>query len=111
MKKIICIAVAALLPIAAQYGWCGDLTTDAAIGGAIGGAVGGAVGAQVGGREGAVVGAGVGGAAGAAIATQGDKDPRREDRDGRYDDRYHEDGDHRGPSHFCPPGQAKKGRC
>jgi len=110
MKKTIRIAVAALLPIAAQYGWCGDMTTDAAIGGAIGGAVGGAVGAEVGGRQGAIIGAGVGGAAGAAIATEGDKDPR-DDRDGRYDDRYYEGRDNHRPSHFCPPGQAKKGRC
>ncbi|MFT3930165.1 MAG: YMGG-like glycine zipper-containing protein [Spongiibacteraceae bacterium] len=108
--KILRIAVIAWLPVVAQSGWCGDLTTDAAIGGAIGGAVGGAVGAQVGGREGAVVGAGIGGAAGAAIATQGDKDPRN-DRDDRYREHYDDDHHHSHPSHFCPPGQAKKGRC
>lgn len=111
MMKILRIAAIVLLPVVAQSGWCGDLTTDAAIGGAIGGAVGGAVGAQVGGREGAVVGAGIGGAAGAAIATQGDDDSRRDDRDGRYQDHYHDDRNHSHPSRFCPPGQAKKGRC
>lgn len=105
-------AVVALLPLAAQWGWCGDLTTDAAIGGAIGGALGGVVGAQVGGREGAVVGAGVGGAAGAAIATQGDGGSRRDSRDGRYyEERYYEDEHHHHHDHFCPPGQGKKGRC
>jgi hypothetical protein len=85
-----------------------ELTRDAAIGGAIGGALGGAIGAEVAGKEGAVVGAGVGAAAGAAIATKDDGD-------------HHHDGkrevilvpvveeDH--PGRFCPPGQAKKGRC
>lgn len=112
--KTVRVAVLALLPLATQLAWSGDLTTDAAIGGAIGGAVGGVVGAKVGGREGAVVGAGVGGAAGAAIATQGDKDPHRSTstRDDRYEGRYYEDDhEHRHREHFCPPGQAKKGRC
>lgn len=108
MKMMRVTTFAALVAIA-QWAQAGDLTTDAAIGGAIGGAVGGAVGAQVGGREGAVVGAGIGGAAGAAIATQGDDDERRV-RHESYDDRhYHDDRSH--PSRFCPPGQAKKGRC
>ena len=107
--KLIRAAVMVTLPMLAQTVRAGDMTTDAAIGGAIGGAVGGAVGAQVGGREGAVVGAGIGGAAGAAIATDGDKDPRRDARD--YDDRRYEDDRYRQPSKFCPPGQAKKGRC
>lgn len=85
-----------------------DVVKDAAIGGAIGGALGGAIGAEVGGKEGAIVGAGVGGAAGAAIATQ--------------DDGEHHDTAHRAEpdvvivpatpqGRFCPPGQAKKGRC
>ena len=86
-----------------------DTVKDAAIGGAIGGALGGAVGAEVDGKKGAIIGAGVGAAAGAAIATQGDGD--------------HHDG-HKASGtvvavpveveeegKFCPPGQAKKGRC
>jgi len=114
--KLMRVVVFALLPMAAGAASAGDLTTDAAIGGAIGGALGGAVGAQAGGRNGAILGAGVGGAAGAAISTQGDRDPRRsqqyEERR-HYDDRRYDDDDHhhRHGSHFCPPGQAKKGRC
>ena len=89
--------------------WADDLAKDAAIGGAIGGGLGGAVGAELGGKQGAVIGAGVGAAAGAAIATADDGDeghdhsasppavvvvPRAQPQ-----------------GKFCPPGQAKKGRC
>lgn len=85
------------------------LTRDAAIGGAIGGALGGAVGAELGGRQGAIVGAGVGAAAGAALNTQDHAAPVK-----RHDVYYH-DGRPAGVPHqgggFCPPGQAKKGRC
>lgn len=100
--------LAALLQSAA---WAGSLTTDAAVGGAIGGALGGAVGAELGGREGAVIGAGVGAAAGTAINTRDHQEPTR-----HYDDRpvYHEEHHHyddRSKGKFCPPGQAKKGRC
>jgi hypothetical protein len=84
-----------------------DLVKDAAIGGAIGGALGGAVGAEVGGREGAVVGAGVGGAAGAAIATRNDGDGH--DHHATPTGVVVVPSGHQG--HFCPPGQAKKGRC
>ena len=94
----------------ATASWADDLVKDAAIGGAIGGALGGAVGAEVGGKNGAIVGAGVGAAAGAAIATD-------DDHDG-HDDGHHADAPEvvvvqPAPSqgHFCPPGQAKKGRC
>lgn len=86
--------------------WADDLVKDAAIGGAIGGALGGAVGAEVGGKTGAIVGAGVGAATGAAIATN---------------DNDHDSHHANAPEvvvvptpqqgHFCPPGQAKKGRC
>ncbi len=117
--KIFRVAVVALLPLAAQWAWCGDLTTDAAIGGAVGGALGGVVGAQVGGRQGAVVGAGIGGATGAAIATQGDQDTHHASRERDYDDRDYEGHEHHrhhehyddDENHFCPPGQAKKGNC
>lgn len=86
------------------------LTRDAAIGGAIGGALGGAVGAELGGREGAIIGAGVGAAAGSAINTQDHAHrPRHEV--------YHYGAPASPPGvpfqggGFCPPGQAKKGRC
>ncbi|MGR8920493.1 MAG: glycine zipper 2TM domain-containing protein [Gammaproteobacteria bacterium] len=83
----------------------GDLTTDAAIGGAIGGAVGGVIGAELGGREGAILGAGVGAAAGASIGTS--------DHAGKATRPHgHSYGYHSPPQgRFCPPGQAKKGRC
>lgn len=111
------LSLAAISPV-----WAGNLTTDAAVGGAIGGALGGAIGAEVGGRDGAVLGAGVGAAAGAALNTKGDDKPRRTETVHReyeevhyYEDdhrgsRHHHD-DHHGRSNFCPPGQAKKGRC
>lgn len=96
-----------LLVVLAPSALAGSLTRDAAIGGAVGGALGGAVGAELGGREGAIVGAGIGAAAGTAINTQGYQRPPPPPI-------YH---DHDYPSHghpegrFCPPGQAKKGRC
>lgn len=100
--KTIRSALLTLAMLAATAAPAGDLTTDAAIGGALGGVVG----AEVGGRSGAVLGAGVGAATGAAIGTRGDAP-----RDGGTrvlvvpSDRGHSHG------HFCPPGQARKGRC
>jgi hypothetical protein len=87
--------------------WADDLVKDAAIGGAIGGGLGGAIGAEVGGKNGAIVGAGLGAVAGAAIATN--------DKDGH--DSHHAAAPEvvvvpaPQQGHFCPPGQAKKGRC
>jgi len=101
--------LAATLTVSAE-----SLTRDAAIGGAIGGALGGAVGAELGGRQGAIVGAGVGAAAGTALNTRDYATPATP----RHDVYYYQD---RGRGHppgvpfqgggFCPPGQAKKGRC
>lgn len=83
-----------------------DDTTDAAIGGGLGGAAGAAIGNEIGGRNGAIIGGAVGAAGGAAVTTDGD------DRDHRHGDRrYHDSGHRRGGGGFCPPGQAKKGRC
>jgi hypothetical protein len=86
-----------------------DSTLDAAIGGGIGGAAGAAIGNEVGGRDGAIVGGALGGAIGAAVTTK--DEPRHTDthRETYYRStpvRYEHPG-----SHFCPPGQAKKGRC
>lgn len=73
----------------------------------MGGAVGGAVGAVLGGRDGAIVGAGVGAATGAAVNTSGhDEDGHREHNRYEGDSRHHHNS-----GKFCPPGQAKKGRC
>lgn len=103
------IGALVLLPFVATIAQGEGLTTDAAIGGAIGGALGGAVGAELGGREGAIVGAGVGAAAGTAISTQEYREPQPPRNEVYYyDDRYRPHDD-RGT--FCPPGQAKKGRC
>ena len=102
--RIPALLAALILPATAAV--AGDLHKDAAIGGAIGGALGGVVGAEVGGREGAIVGSGIGAAIGAGVNT------REYDSHGGYHDRErhrHEIRSH--PSRFCPPGQAKKGRC
>lgn len=77
-----------------------DDTVEAAIGGGLGGAAGAAIGNEVGGRDGAIIGGALGGAGGAAIATDDDR---------HHDRRNFDDRRHRGS--FCPPGQAKKGRC
>ena len=103
-------------------------TLDAAIGGGIGGAAGAAIGNEIGGRDGAIIGGALGGAVGAAVNT--DNEPRHSTtrtktyfRDGYPQHVYpprtyrktHYRGDH--PRYvypryrFCPPGQAKKGRC
>ena len=88
-----------------------DSTLEAAVGGGIGGAVGGAVGNELGGREGAIIGAGVGAAAGAAIATSGETSrPDQQAGSPRPQSRASHD-PYPARGRFCPPGQAKKGRC
>lgn len=86
-----------------------DLVKDAAIGGAIGGGLGGAVGAELGGKQGAVIGAGVGAAAGAAIATDDDNDDAHDHPANPSAVVVVPTAQPKG--NFCPPGQAKKGRC
>lgn len=93
----------------------GNSTLDAAIGGGIGGATGAAIGNEIGGRDGAILGGALGGGVGAAIAT--DESPRHKSRDNET--RYRSDNDYKSDNYrykhnsskFCPPGQAKKGRC
>ena len=88
----------------------GDSSTlDAAIGGGIGGAAGAAIGNEVGGREGAVAGSALGAAVGTALNT-GAKIPVGSSSPAPY---YRDDEPRHGHPHqrFCPPGQAKKGRC
>jgi hypothetical protein len=80
-------------------------TLDAAIGGGIGGAAGAAIGNEIGGRNGAIVGGALGGAVGAAYNT---KEESYYNNVNYYDRR---DYDRPPASRFCPPGQAKKGRC
>ena len=81
-------------------------TLDAAIGGGIGGAAGAAIGNEVGGRDGAIIGGGLGGAIGAAVNTDRHTNAYRKTNYERSQPRSGNSG-----SHFCPPGQAKKGRC
>lgn len=89
-----------------------DDKVKAAIGGGAGGAIGAVIGDELGDRNGAIVGAAVGGAVGAAIATDGDDD---HDHDHHHDGHHHDPQPvvhvHSHPERFCPPGQAKKGRC
>ena len=86
-------------------------TLDAAIGGGIGGAAGAAIGNVVGGRDGAILGGALGGAAGTAINTDGEpRRPRKYRRTYYESDRSWGERPRSG-SRFCPPGQAKKGRC
>lgn len=89
----------------------GDSTLDAAIGGGLGGAAGAAVGNEIGGRDGAIVGGAVGAAIGTAVTTDSEHrrsepyyEPPRRQYEGAPSGSY--------PGYrFCPPGQAKKGRC
>ncbi len=84
-------------------------TLDAAIGGGIGGAAGAAIGEKLGGRDGAMVG----GAAGAALGVAVNTEEEHRQKDSAHPPRY----EYRAPAgnlphyRFCPPGQAKKGRC
>ncbi len=107
IKMLVCIPLISVSALA-----CADnLTLDSAIGGGIGGALGGAAGAELGGREGAIVGSAAGAAIGTTLNTQ----------DGHYEKqtRHHRTVElepviryRAAPtSRFCPPGQAKKGRC
>jgi uncharacterized protein YcfJ len=81
-------------------------TLDAAIGGGLGGAAGAAIGNEVAGRDGAIVGGALGGAVGAALNTEDDT------KHGPLPRRHHAPPPQPRPVYrFCPPGQAKKGRC
>ena len=98
------------LMLAAAHASAGDSTLDAAIGGGLGGAAGAAIGNEVGGRDGAIIGGAIGGAAGAAVTTRpnsgsgGHAPQPSHTHHPASAPAYRSDG-------FCPPGQAKKGRC
>ena len=90
----------------------GDQSLDAAVGGAVGGGLGALIGNEVGGRNGAIVGGALGAAAGAAVATEDDRrHPRRPSYGYRQYQRPYYYAPPGPPGRFCPPGQAKKGRC
>jgi len=97
----------------------GNSTLDAAIGGGIGGAAGAAIGNEIGGRDGAIIGGALGGAVGVAVITDEKShhdSPHRRAYFGNddYQHEHHRHNHYRHEhhhAHFCPPGQAKKGRC
>jgi outer membrane lipoprotein SlyB len=80
-------------------------TLDAAIGGGIGGATGAAIGNELGGRDGAILGGTLGAAIGTAVTTDGNLQHKSTGKKTYY--RSNE----KNSMQFCPPGQAKKGRC
>lgn len=84
-------------------------TLDAAIGAGVGAAAGAAIGNEMGGRDGAILGGALGGGVGAAVATDEETHNKSIDTKTNYSSRKYKY-KHNG-SHFCPPGQAKKGRC
>jgi uncharacterized protein YcfJ len=86
----------------------GNSTLDAAIGGGIGGAAGAAIGNEVGGRDGAIAGSALGAAVGTALNTGAQPKHRSSDMRRYYDAPPSNRHPHQ---RFCPPGQAKKGRC
>jgi hypothetical protein len=104
-RELLALFILTLLSLPAHaddQGW------DAALGGALGGGFGAYLGNELGGRDGAILGGALGGAAGAAISSERFDDARR------FDDvvpsRYQRHPPAQ-PGKFCPPGQAKKGRC
>ncbi len=106
MKKFSMLLAAVL---GASAAFAENSTLDAAIGGGIGGAAGAAIGNELGGRDGAVIG----GAAGAALGVAVNTDEERRHEHSAHPPRY----EYSAPAgnlpryRFCPPGQAKKGRC
>jgi uncharacterized membrane protein len=104
MKKIL-LSLTVMLSVATVG--ADTSTLDAAIGGGLGGAAGAAIGNEVGGRDGAIIGGAVGAAVGTAVTTDPNSRhaPRRSYRYDAPPPRRHRS------YHFCPPGQAKKGRC
>ena len=110
--KIKMLALAIMLSTAQAN--ADNSTRDAAIGGGIGGAAGAALGNEIGGRDGAIIGGALGGAVGAAVNTDKEQYHSRPSEKPDYNNvHYHERHDYDRPSksRFCPPGQAKKGRC
>ena len=106
MKKLPVLLVGMLFATAAG---ADSSTLDAAIGGGIGGAAGAAIGNELGGRDGAIVGGALGAAVGTAVNTQGEPRHKAVSHKPRYGSTPPSGGHPH--YHFCPPGQAKKGRC
>ncbi len=107
LDKILMLGLCLLSP-GLSYAEHEEITGKAAIGGGLGGAAGGAIGAQIGGREGAILGSAAGAALGATLTTGGSSEPHSPYGRGP---RYSNPKDGHPNYGFCPPGQAKKGRC
>jgi len=95
---------AALAIVCASQSVCAGDKVEAAVGGAAGGAIGAVIGDELGDRNGAIVGAAAGAAIGTAIATSDDDSGRDHSAVVVVNDDHPDE-------RFCPPGQAKKGRC
>jgi len=107
MKRI---HLAIVLTLAAFQVGADSSTIDAAIGGGLGGATGAVIGNEVGGRDGAIVGGALGAAVGVAVTTDDDKHQATSRSYVQHEEvHYRSEPSHY--DHFCPPGQAKKGRC
>ena len=83
-------------------------TLDAAIGGGLGGAAGAAIGNELGGVT--VQSSAAPSAVGLAAVTTGAYSPKKSSSH-RETVEYHRYPESEPSYHFCPPGQAKKGRC
>ena len=103
------LSVFAGLMLASSCTLADSSTLDAAIGGGLGGAAGAAIGNELGGREGAIVGGAIGGGVGAAVTTSNSS--REAELRHRESETHRDYRDTQRSDHFCPPGQAKKGRC
>jgi len=95
-----------------------DYTDHAIIGGGLGGALGAYVGSEINGRGGAILGGALGAAAGVALAIPDYHEHRRvivrevyPPRARQYERTERVYFHDRPRGYFCPPGQAKKGRC
>ena len=102
------LVVALVLTLTGTEVLADNSTLDAAIGGGLGGAAGAAIGQEIAGREGAMIGAALGGAAGAAASTNDELQHSGPQRKTGYRSLPPPE---RSNGYFCPPGQAKKGRC
>ena len=91
------LSVFAGLMLASSFTLADSSTLDAAIGN------------ELGGREGAIVGGAIGGGVGAAVTTSNSS--REAELRHRESETHRDYRDTQRSDHFCPPGQAKKGRC
>ena len=104
------IALALIVCVTSGVALADGQKLEAAIGGGAGGALGAVVGSELGDRKGAIIGAAIGAGVGAAIATDGG-DKSHAQSGTSVEVKVGTSGSSHSQGHFCPPGQAKKGRC